>query len=76
MKKKIFVSYGVSGQLAREFETTRATVARSLAFENYTYLGKELRRRAMELGGRLVEFGDGEEAASEAADAVEGEGAL
>lgn len=62
MKKKIFVTYGVSGQLAKEFETTRATVARSLAFENYTYLGKELRRRALELGGRVVEFGEGDTA--------------
>lgn len=57
MKKKIFVPYGVNGQLTKEFGTTRATVARSLAFENETYLGREIRRRALELGGREVEMG-------------------
>lgn len=59
MRRKIFVSYGMSGRLAREFDVTRATVARSLAFENDTYLGKEIRRRAMELGGTVVELGAG-----------------
>lgn len=57
MKKKIFMNYGEIKRIAEEFSVSDVTVRNALGFKTESYLSREIRRRALELGGREVEMG-------------------
>lgn len=58
-RKKILLPYGAGNRIAEEFGANRATVSSALNFVTNSYLSREIRRRAMELGGTVVELGAG-----------------
>ena len=70
MEKRIVMRRGAAGRLREEFGVSDVTVRSALGFRTDSYLSRELRRRALELGGKVVEFGEGDTAP------VEEEGAL
>ena len=62
MEKRIVMRRGTAGRLREEFGVSDVTVRSALCYRTDSYLSRELRRRALELGGQVVEFGEGEEA--------------
>lgn len=53
--KQIEVPKGVARQIEREFKSTYLTVANALKLITQTEKAKAIRKRAFELGGKLVD---------------------
>lgn len=64
-KKEIKVTPGIRSQLMQEFQVSEKTVWNAIKFHTDSYTAKQIRRRALELGGREWVAADKEEGGAE-----------